>query len=92
MSQSTSIKLADGLKDRLKAIAEDENRSANWLMNDAISSYVERKEKRKALLAELREAHRDFQETGLHLTQQEVEDWMARRARGDRAPMPKPHT
>ncbi|MBI4923613.1 MAG: hypothetical protein HY834_17875 [Devosia nanyangense] len=42
--------------------------------------------------ATARESLRDYRETGLHLTQEEVEEWMARRARGDRAPMPKPHT
>ena len=92
MSETTSIKLRDGLKDRVKMLAEDENRSPNWLMNDAISEYVERKEAKKALLAELRAAHQEYVDSGgLHLTHDEVKDWMARRARGERAPMPKLH-
>lgn len=64
----------------------------DWLMTDAIRQYVERKEARKALLEELRAAHEEYQRTGLHLTREEVEEWMARRARGERAPMPEPHT
>jgi predicted transcriptional regulator len=89
MSQSTSIKLVDGLKDRIKAIAEDDRRSVNWLMNQALSEYADRRERRKAYLAGLRESHDEFEETGLHLTQDQVEEWMAKRAAGEPAPMPK---
>jgi len=92
MATSTSIKLADGLKEKLQAIAKDENRSANWLMNDAIAQYVERKARRKALLDKMRAAHEEYERTGLHLTHEEVKEWMAKRARGERAPMPKLHT
>jgi predicted transcriptional regulator len=92
MATSTSIKLPEGLRERIRAIAEDENRSSNWLMTDAIRQYVERKEARKALLEELRAAHEEYQRTGLHLTQEDVEEWIAKRAKGDRAPMPEPHT
>lgn len=92
MTTSTSIKLSDGLKERVQAISEDEDRSANWLMNDAISKYVERKEHRKALRQQMRDAHEEYQRTGLHLTQDEVREWMAKRASGERAPMPKLHT
>ncbi|MEO6013086.1 MAG: hypothetical protein ABIQ30_05825 [Devosia sp.] len=38
------------------------------------------------------DAHEEYKRTGLHLTQEEVEEWMAKRARGERAPMPKLHT
>jgi predicted transcriptional regulator len=92
MAKSTSIKLPDGLKERVRAIAEDEERSSNWVMTDAIARHVEYKEERKALREKLRAAHEDYQRTGLHLTQEEVEEWMAKRANGDRAPMPEPHT
>jgi hypothetical protein len=37
-------------------------------------------------------SHEEYRRTGLHLTQEEVEEWMAKRARGERAPMPKLHT
>lgn len=38
------------------------------------------------------ESWRHYKETGLHLTQEEVEKWMEQRARGERVPMPKLHT
>lgn len=43
-------------------------------------------------LAGARESARHYEETGLHLTHQEVKDWMKRRARGERVPAPKLHT
>lgn len=92
MSDSTSIKLRDGLKQGVEEIAADESRTANWVMNEAIAEYVARKKQRKAYREEAREAHRHYVETGLHLTPDEVEDWMARRAKGERIPMPKLHT
>lgn len=39
-----------------------------------------------------RDSVKHYEETGLHLTQKEVEDWMKRRSRGERVPMPKLHT
>jgi predicted transcriptional regulator len=91
MSETTSIKLADGLKDRFRAFAKDDERSVNWLMNQALLEYADRRERRNAYLAQLEESHREFEETGLHLTQEEVKEWMAKRAAGERAPMPKLH-
>lgn len=92
MSESTSIKLRDGLKQGVEEIAKDDGRSANWVMNEAIAEYVARRRARKVLRNEARQAHLDYVETGLHLTQAEVEEWMARRAAGERIRAPKPHT
>lgn len=92
MSESTSIKLADGLKDRVRAIAEREKRTANRLMNDAIAEYVDRKERRAAYLAEIEARHRELRETGLHVTQEEMENWMDKLLRGEDAPPPVPHS
>ena len=92
MAQSTSIKLRDGLKDRVKAVAEMRQRSPNHIMNDAINDYVERAERRAALRTELEEAHREYVASGrLHLTHEEVVEWMAKRRADRNAPMPKLH-
>jgi predicted transcriptional regulator len=42
--------------------------------------------------ASVEASHRDYQETGLHLTHDEVVEWMEKRLRGERVPMPEPHT
>ena len=92
MASTTSIKLDDDLKDRLKAIAEDQQRSVNRLMNDALRDFADRAERRAQFLREAEEAHRDYLETGLHVTQAEMEVWFDAVARGEDPPLPEPHT
>ncbi|HWV01176.1 MAG TPA: CopG family transcriptional regulator [Devosia sp.] len=91
MAQSTSIKLRDGLKDRLRAIADDDERSVNWLMNTVLEEYADRREQRKAYLAEVERRHREYRETGLHLTQEEADTWIDGLLRGEDPPIPEPH-
>jgi predicted transcriptional regulator len=92
MSKSTSVKLKDGYSERLKALAESKQRSSNWLLNEAVSRYLDSEEARAALLIEMREAHEGYVRGGrLHLTQEEVRDWMERRRTDRNAPMPKLH-
>lgn len=92
MSESTSIKLRDGLKDRLRAIAEADQRSTNWIVNEALEHYAAQREKRAALRAEMEQAHREYVEGGrLHLTHEEVVRWMSERKINPTAPMPKVH-
>jgi predicted transcriptional regulator len=91
MSDSTSIKLETGLKARVRAVADREHRTANKIMNEAISDYVARKERRAAYLAEVDERHREMRETGLHITQEQADDWIEALLRGENPPLPKPH-
>ena len=91
MSESTSIKLPDGTRNRLKALAEAKQRSANWLMTEAIEQYLTRQEAEEQFQRDATEAHEHFVATGLHVTQDEMEVWFEAVARGERPPMPKPH-
>ena len=92
MAQSTSIKLDDGLRDRLRTIAAREGSTPNRLMNEAIGELVDRKERRAAFLAEVKSRWEDYQESGLHLTQEEVDEWLDGLLRGEDPPIPEPHT
>ncbi len=92
MAQSTSIKLDDGLRDRLRAIAEREGSTPNRLMNEAISSFVEKRERRAAFLAEAERRHQEYLDTGLHLTGAEVDRWIESLLRGEDPPIPEAHT
>jgi predicted transcriptional regulator len=90
--KSTSVKLRDGFDERLKALGETKQRSTNWLLNEAVEHYLNREEARAALLIELRERHEEYVREGrLHLTQEEVAEWMARRRVDRDAPMPPLH-
>jgi len=93
MAVTTSIKLDDDLRDRLRAVASDRQRSVNRLMNEALREFVDRAERRAQFLREAEEAHRDYLETGLHVTQAEMDVWFDAIARGEEnPPLPEPHT
>jgi predicted transcriptional regulator len=92
MAKSTSVKLKDGYSERLKSLAETKQRSANWLLNEAVGKYLDDEESAAELRAEVLARHREFQETGLHVTQEEALDWLRRRAAGEDVPVPKAHS
>lgn len=60
-------------------------------MLQAIESYVEREEKREALRQEAKAAHEHYVQTGLHLTNAEVIDWMDKIIQGEKTPLPPCH-
>ena len=61
-------------------------------MKQAIEDYVERAEEQEELRAELIRRHRRYQETGLHLTGDEVNDWIEATLRGEKPSKLEPHT
>ncbi len=73
---ATSIKLDPELKTRLQHLAEMQDRSAHWLMREAIRDYVEREEAKESFKQEALLSWESYQETGQHLTGQEVRDWL----------------
>ncbi|MFD2190302.1 CopG family ribbon-helix-helix protein [Pistricoccus aurantiacus] len=92
MASPTSIKLDDNLKERIQHLAEERRRSAHWVMREAISQYVEREEKREAFKRDTLKAWEEYQRTGLHLTLEEADAWLARLEAGEDAEIPTCHT
>lgn len=91
MTSATSVKLDDELKDRIQHLAESRRRSAHWIMREAIAQYVEREEKREAYLRDAQNAWDDFQRTGLHVTAEEADEWLAQLAAGNDVEPPECH-
>ncbi|EGH2839147.1 ribbon-helix-helix protein, CopG family [Salmonella enterica] len=73
----TSIKLDDELKGRIQQLAENRRRSAHWIMREAIAEYVEREEKKLEYHQEALQAWRGYQKTGLHVTAEQADTWLA---------------
>jgi predicted transcriptional regulator len=73
---ATSIKIDDALKTRVQHLAGLRRRSAHWIMREAIAQYVEREEARESLKQEALASWAAYQETGRHLTGQEVRAWL----------------
>ena len=88
---TTSIKLNRTIKERVHRIAAAQRRSAHWIMCEAVEQYVEREEKRELLRQDALAAWAGYQETGLHVTAQEADAWLAKLEAGKRATAPKCH-
>jgi len=73
---ATSIKIDDELKDRIQHLADLRQRSAHWIMREAIAQYVEREEGRESFKHEALASWTVYQETGRHLTGLEVRSWL----------------
>ena len=86
-----AVKLDQDLRDRLQHLAEARDRSTHWLMRKAIEQFVEQEEKREALRQAALKAWAEYQETGLHVTHDEADAWLARLEAGDAAKAPECH-
>lgn len=91
MATPTSIKLDDTLKRRVQHLADARRRSSHWIMREAIAQYVEREEKREALRQDAMQAWEDYQRTGLHVTLEEADAWLAKLEAGEDAEPPECH-
>ena len=91
MASPTSLKLDDELKGRVQQLAEVRRRSSHWIMREAIAQYVEREEKREALRQQTLNAWAEFQVSGLHVTGDEVENWLSTWGTDDELPTPECH-
>lgn len=70
------VKLDEQTRDRLKSLAETRQRSAHWLMKEAISQYLEREEAIEQHNREADAAWTDYQKTGLHVSHETMEVWL----------------
>ena len=88
---STSIKIDDDLKDRVQHLAGLRQRSAHWIMREAITQYVAREEARESFKQEALASWATYQETGRHLTGQEVRVWLNTWGAEAETPIPECH-
>lgn len=88
---ATSIKIDDALKSRVRTLASLRRRSAHWIMLEAIQQYVEREEARESFKQEALASWAAYQETGRHLTGQEVRAWLNTWGTDDETAVPECH-
>ncbi|MFS7189687.1 CopG family ribbon-helix-helix protein [Serratia proteamaculans] len=91
MTSATLIKIDEQLKQRVQQIAATRQRSAHWIMREAIREYLEREKKREALRKDALQAWGIYQTNGKHLSHAEVDHWLASLERGDDAEIPLRH-
>ena len=86
-----AIKIDTDIKERIKRLADARHRSPHWLMREAISQYVEREEKRHAFRQDAIMAWDEYQATGLHVTFEEADAWLAKLEAGQDDEPPECH-
>jgi predicted transcriptional regulator len=86
-----AIKIDPEIKERVKRLADARQRTPHWLMREAIQQYVEREEKREAMRQDGIRAWNEYQTTGLHVTREEADAWLARLEAGEDAEPPECH-
>jgi predicted transcriptional regulator len=74
-SSPVSLKLDETERSRLSALATARKRSSHYLMREAVREYLTREEARQTFRDEADGAWRDYEETGLHATQAELDAW-----------------
>lgn len=86
-----AIKIDDNIKARLKRLAEARQRTSHWLMREAITQYVDREEKRESFRQDTLKAWEAYRTTGLHLTAEEADAWLAKLEQGNDIDPPECH-
>jgi predicted transcriptional regulator len=90
-TQPVAVKLDPETRARLKTLATVRDRSAHWLMREAIAQYVEREESRESFRQDALRAWEGYQSDGLHVTAEEADAWLARLEAGEEVEPPKAH-
>jgi predicted transcriptional regulator len=88
---ATSLKIDDELKGRVQRLANLRDRSPHWIMREAIKQYVEREEARESFKQEATASWAEYQETGLHLSGEEVRNWLKTWGTDDETGLPECH-
>ena len=86
-----TIKIDENTKARVKRLADARQRTSHWLMREAITQYVDREEKREAFRQDTLKAWEAFRVSGLHLTADEADAWMAQLEQGNDVEPPECH-
>ncbi len=86
-----AIKIDEVTRNRIKRLADARQRSSHWLMLEAIRQYVEREEKREAFRQDGINAWNEYQKTGLHVSLEEADAWLAQLEAGKDVEPPECH-
>ncbi len=88
---ATSLKLSEELKSKVQHLATLKNRTAHWVMCEAIRNYIEKETAQEDFKHEALKSWENYQETGLHLTGKEVQDWLSRWGTDKETAVPECH-
>jgi predicted transcriptional regulator len=84
-SATLSVRLKSETKKRLAKLAKASGRSSNFLISDAVESYVDDQER---MLAEVRQANRQVQ-SGHYIKREDMKAWLLSWGTDQELPPPK---
>lgn len=83
--------LDDDLEERVEKLADKRGQSSDMIVQEAVTEFVSRAEARERFWREGEEAWEEYQRTGLHLTGEELFDWLSKWGTDAEVPLPKCH-
>jgi predicted transcriptional regulator len=82
-TKPVSLKLDASLKARLDVIAVAKDRSAHWLIQNAIETFVVKEEQQEKLWLEAKAIHEHYELTGMHVSEDRADAWLAQLEAGN---------
>jgi predicted transcriptional regulator len=71
-----AVRIDEEMKARLDALAAQQKRTPSALMREAIEQYLDREAGRDRFLQEALASWTHYKETGLHITEDELNKWL----------------
>ena len=92
MTTTVGVKLDDETRTRLKNLGEARQRSAHWIMREAIRTYLDKEEEAEKRNQEADDAWKDYKQSGLGVDNGELIAWLDSwgTAKETQCPKPKP--
>ncbi len=90
-NHSILLELDAETNDRVQRLASAQQKAPHVVLRDALTQYVERAEKREQLQREIGAAWTHYQSTGLHLTDDEADEWLSKLEAGEIIAPPSCH-
>lgn len=91
-----SVKVDVGVKSELQRMAKARDRSVHYIMLQALDEYIAKEkaeeEAKQAFYQRAEESYLHMRETGLHVTHEEVKDWLESLKTDNSKPLPQCHT
>lgn len=92
MSTQPAFEIDSENRAQIEQLAASRGLTVNEVVGQALAIYTFETESQDELLARAQAAWEDYQSTGLHLTGEEVDEWLAKIEAGENPPMPPCHT
>lgn len=89
--QATTIRCDKDVIQQLDALAEARNRSRTWIINQALTEYLSREKRREQFKDHVRKSWQEYEESGLHVTDDELVAWLETWGSENEAEMPQCH-